>query len=144
GRDVAVGALEQKFWAELVQVLGGDPALVPSPYDQDQWDDCAAWLSERFAARSRDEWAELFAGTDACVAPVLSLAEAPEHPHNRARQNFIELDGYRVAAPVPQFSGTPTAPRPVTDPGADTEAILDELGVTAARRELLRADRAIG
>lgn len=103
GRFVAVGAMEPKFWQELIMILGGDPAEVPSPYDRNQWPACADWLAERFAARSRDAWAETFAGTDACVSPVLTLAEAPEHPHNRARGTFTGPPGAEVAAPVPRF-----------------------------------------
>lgn len=143
GGYVAVGALEPKFWAELVRLLGGELDLVPSPYDRDQWNACADWLGPRFAARSRDEWAEFFAGTNTCVAPVLSLAEAPAHPHNQARQTFVTVDGYPVAAPVPRFSATPTAPGQVPTRGGDTDAILDELGITAAERDRLRAERTI-
>lgn len=144
GGYVAVGALEPKFWAELVRLLGGDVEVVPSPYDRSQWDNCTDWLETRFGTRARDEWADLFTGTDACVAPVLSLAEAPDHPHNQVRRSFVEVDGYQVAAPVPRFSRTPTAPGPVSSPGADTAAILDELGITTAEREQLRSDGTIG
>jgi alpha-methylacyl-CoA racemase len=144
GKYVAVGALEPKFWAELVRVLGSDPSEVPTPYDQNQWSACADWLAERFGSRTRDDWAVIFAETDACVAPVLSLAEAPSHPHNRARSTFVGIDGYQVAAPVPRFSGTTPTPGAMPEPGADTEAILTELGVTAAERENLRAAGAIG
>lgn len=108
GRFVAVGAMEPKFWQELIMILGGDPSGVPSPYDRNQWPACADWLAERFAARSRDEWAETFAGTDACVSPVLTLAEAPEHPHNRARGTFTGPPGAEVPAPVPRFLPGPT------------------------------------
>jgi len=144
GRYVAVGALEPKFWAELVRILGHDPVQVPDPYDEAQWASCADWLAGRFATRSRDEWAEIFADTDACVAPVLSLTEAPQHPHNRARQSFVELDGSEVAAPVPRFSRTTPAAGPVPATGADTEAILDELGISADERQRLRSGGVIG
>ena len=143
GRFVAVGALEPKFWAELVRGLDADPAEVPDPYQRDQWPACAEWLAGRFATRSRDEWAELFADTDACVAPVLTLAEAPNHPHSRARDSFVEVDGHQVAAPVPRFFATPTTPGRVPVAGADTDAILDELGITGAGRERLRSDRTV-
>ncbi|HEY9292592.1 MAG TPA: CaiB/BaiF CoA-transferase family protein [Microlunatus sp.] len=142
-RYVAVGALEPKFWQELVRTLGADPAEVPDPYDQDQWDDCAAWLSDRFAARSRDAWAEIFAGTDACVAPVLNLAEAPEHPHHRARGSFVAVDGISVAGPVPRFSATPTEAGAVPEPAGDTDSILDELGLDGATRDELRLAKVI-
>ncbi|QGN32373.1 CaiB/BaiF CoA-transferase family protein [Microlunatus sp. Gsoil 973] len=140
GGYVAVGALEPKFWAELVRVLGADPGQVPSPYERDQWAACADWLGRRFATRSRDEWETIFAGTDACVAPVLTLAEAPEHPHNRARRSFVELDGGQVAAPVPRFSQTNTTVGPVAGRGAETDLILDELGISGSERDRLRAE----
>ena len=135
---VAVGALEPKFWAELVQTLGADPNNAPSPYDRDQREGCVAWLTETFATRTRDEWAEIFADTDACVAPVLGLHEAPEHPHHRARGSFIDVDGITVAAPVPRFDRTPITAGAVGRPGADTDAILDELGVDDPERSALR------
>jgi alpha-methylacyl-CoA racemase len=148
GGYVAVGALEPKFWEELVEVLSGvlgeDPADVPSPYDREQWAACADWLTRSFATRSRAEWAETFAGTDACVAPVLSLAEAPDHPHNRSRGSFVGVAGAPVAAPVPRFSRTPATAGPVTPRGADTETVLDELAVAAAERDRLRAEGVLG
>ncbi|QDP96982.1 CoA transferase [Microlunatus elymi] len=137
-RYVAVGALEPKFWAELIAVLGAEVDQVPSPFDRDQWADCADWLSDRFATRSRDDWASIFAGTDACVAPVLTLAEAPDHPHNQVRGSFVAVDDIEVAAPVPRFSATPTQPGQVSEQGGDTDSILAELGVTAAARDELR------
>lgn len=144
GRYVAVGALESKFWAELVQTLGSDPDEVPDPYDRGQWQACAAWLADCFRTRPRDEWAEIFADTDGCVAPVLSLTEAPNHPQNRARKSFAEIDGYQVAAPVPRFSRTTTTFDPaVPEPGADTDAILDELQISSAQRQRLRSDGTI-
>ncbi|WP_188894217.1 CaiB/BaiF CoA transferase family protein [Microlunatus endophyticus] len=144
GRYVAVGALEPKFWAELMRVLGAEPDEVPSPYVTEQWSACADWLAGRFATRSRDEWAEIFADTDACVAPVLSLTEAPQHPHNRARQSFVTLDDCQVAGPVPRLSRTTTSAGAIPGTGADTDAVLDELGVGADERQRLRSVGVIG
>ncbi len=143
GRYVAVGALEPAFWDDLVRGLGEDPSTRPYPADPVGWPISADWLAARFATRSRDSWAEVFADTDGCVAPVLSLTEAPLHPHHRARGTFVEVDGQPVAAPVPRFSTTPAEAGAVAPVGADTEAVLDELGVEPAEREQLRAAGAI-
>lgn len=131
------GALEPKFWNELVGLLGANPAEVASPYDTDQWNDCADWLAERFAAKPRDTWTEIFAGTDACVAPVLSLTEAPEHPHSVARDSFIDIAGASVAAPVPRMSQTVPSPGEVGAIGADTADVLTELGYGPAEQDRL-------
>ncbi len=118
GGWVAVGALEPQFFAALLAglELAEDPAFA-AQLDPTTWPAMRARFEAKFAERSRDEWAELFAGSDACVAPVLSMAEAREDPHNRARGNFVEIDGVRQPAPVPRFSATPPAtPRPAPDP----------------------------
>lgn len=143
GRYVAVGALEPEFWDELVRGLGERPQARPYPAEQAGWPATAGWLADRFATRSRDDWAELFADTDGCVAPVLSLTEAPRHPQHRARHSFIEVDGCSVAGPVPRFSATPAEAGAVARAGADTEAVLDELGVGPSEREQLRVAGAI-
>lgn len=116
----------------------GPPTTSTSPFDHDQTERCADWLAKTFRTLPRDEWAAIFADTDSCVAPVLTLAEAPEHPHHRARQSFVEIDDITVATTPPRFSNTPAAPGDVGRPSADTDAILDELGITTAARESLR------
>jgi alpha-methylacyl-CoA racemase len=129
GGYVAVGALEPHFWAALISALGLDPAATPSPYERAQWPACTALLEDRFRARTRDEWAQVFAPLDACVAPVLTLAEAPEHPHNAARRTFVEVAGASVARPVPRFSVTDgETGRVVVPVGTDTADVLAELG----------------
>src|SRR6185369_10352220 len=105
GRYVAVGALEPKFWSALVTTLGLSD--VPSPYERAQWAACIDLLAATFRQRTRDDWAEVFASTDACVAPVLTLDEAPSHPHNASRSTYAEVGGATLATPVPRFSGTP-------------------------------------
>ena len=125
--------------------LGLDPAGTPSPQDPSRAAELADLLAGIFAGRPRDDWAELFAGSDACVAPVLTLAEAPEYPHNLARRSYVEVAGVRVAAPVPRFGGTPVAVAgPPPAPGADTDEVLDGLGYPADRRAELRAAGVIG
>ena len=143
GKWLAVGPLEPQFWAELVRALGLDEATTPSPYDPAQWDACRKVLDEAFRSRTRDEWAELFAGRDACVAPVLTLEEAPHHPHNLARGSFVDVAGAPMPAPAPRFSKTPGAVGAIPELGGDTAAILAELGCDEAELSRLRAAGAI-
>jgi alpha-methylacyl-CoA racemase len=143
GRYVAVGALEPRFWAELLRGLGLDPRTTPSPFDPAQWASCAHLLSATFATRTRDEWAAVFEPLDACVAPVLTLGEAPAHPHNAARTSYVSVGGATVAAPTPRFSATPGVPGKPTELGADTAAVLAELGYSSGDVAALRTSGAI-
>ncbi|HEV2886207.1 MAG TPA: CaiB/BaiF CoA-transferase family protein [Jatrophihabitans sp.] len=145
GGYVAVGALEPKFWEALLAGLGLDPASTPSPMDPARTAELAGLLASTFAGRPRDEWAELFAGTDACVAPVLTLAEAPGYANNQARRSYVEVAGVPVAGPVPRFSGTPaTVAAAPPALGADTDRVLTELGYSADRLAELRAAGVLG
>jgi alpha-methylacyl-CoA racemase len=116
GRFVAVGALEAKFYAELVAGLGLEAAILPDRDDQEAWPALARVLQEAFAARSRDEWADVFDGTDACVTPVLDYREAADHPHLKARGSVTRADGRLASGPAPRFAGTaaggPPSPQP--------------------------------
>ncbi len=115
GGFVAVGAIEPQFYAELITVLGLTEQIdVARQHDRATWPETRRRLAEAFAARPRDEWALLFAESDACVTPVLTPWEAPGHPHNVARGTFTSVDGYVQPAPAPRFSRTPAAdpPRP--------------------------------
>jgi alpha-methylacyl-CoA racemase len=113
GRYVAVGALEPQFYAALLAGLGLAEADLPEQQDRAGWPVLRQRFTEAFAARSRDEWMAVFEGTDACVAPVLTFAEVPEHPHIAARGTIITLDGVPQAAPAPRFSRTvPDFPTP--------------------------------
>ncbi len=143
GRYVAVGALEPQFWSVLLGALGLDADTTPSPYEPSQWPACAALLTETFATKTRDEWAAVFAPLDACVAPVLTLSEAPGHAHNAARASFTRVGEATLAAPAPRFAATPGATGPLTEIGADSNAVLAELGFDAAELDQLRADGAI-
>jgi alpha-methylacyl-CoA racemase len=102
-------------------------------------------LTARIATKSRDEWAKLADGTDACLTPVLTPWEAAEHPHNAARGTFVEVDGVTQPAPAPRFDRTPAgSPTKPPAPGADTEPVLRELGLEPEEIEKLRAAGAIG
>jgi alpha-methylacyl-CoA racemase len=144
-RYVAVGALEPKFWNVLLTTLGLDPTTVHSPYEPAHHAELVELLAGIFGSRSRDEWSELFAPLDACVAPVLTLGEAPDHPHNVGRGSYRESAGVTVAAPTPRFAGTPA--EPAGEPpaiGAHTEEILSGLGLDKDRITALRADGTVG
>ena len=127
GRYVAVGALEPQFYAQLLKILDLDPAALPDQLDTSRWSELRDALQAAFATRTRDEWAELFAGEDACVTPVLTYDEALEHPHLRARGTYFELDDVAQPAPAPRFSRTPAA-TPVSPRTTDAETELRRWG----------------
>jgi alpha-methylacyl-CoA racemase len=140
---VAVGALEPPFWAELVAALG--VAVEGEQYDTDTWPAQRAAFTAAFLTRSRDEWAEHFAGTDACVAPVLSLTEAPQHPHLVGRGTFAPDDrGHPVPRTGPRLSDTPALdPGREPVPGADTRSYLLAHGFSEAEVTELVASGAV-
>jgi alpha-methylacyl-CoA racemase len=125
GGYVAVGSIEPQFFAALLTGLGLAPQEVPAQGDVGRYDEMRAIFTERFAARTRDHWTEVFAGTDACVTPVLSWTEAAASPHLRRRATLIEPGGVTQAAPAPRFSRTPAGPVGTPPTGTTT---LDEIG----------------
>jgi len=144
GRWFAVGAIEPQFYAELLAVLGIDPAELPAQNDRTRWPETKERFAAVFRTRTRDEWAEAFAGTDACGAPVLSPWEAHTHPHNAERGTFVEVEGIVQPAPVPRFSATPAAVhRPPPVAGQDTDEALLAWGVDEARLAALRRAGAV-
>jgi len=145
GEYMAVGALEPQFYAALLAGLGLADAGLPSQHDRSGWPVLRERFAAKFAGRTRAEWEQVFAGTDACVSPVLSLAEAAAHPHARARDAFIEVGGVTQPAPAPRFgrtaAGLPSTP---PRPGVDTDDVLAQLGLSAADVTDLRARGVIG
>lgn len=115
GRYLAVGALEPRFYAQLLEGLGLDGEQLPTQTDVTGWPILRARFTEVIKTRTREEWTALFAGTDACVTPVLDFAEAPEHPHLKARGVHVNVEGVSQASPAPRFSRTP-APIPTPPP----------------------------
>jgi alpha-methylacyl-CoA racemase len=120
GRHVAVGSLEPQFFAAMLDGLALDPATLPGQWEKARWDELRAALTAAFARRTRDEWATVFAGTDACVTPVLAYEEALDDAHLRARGSFVRIDGVDQPAPAPRFSRTPAA-----SPSRPTQADWD-------------------
>jgi len=144
GRHIAIGSLEPQFFQILVARLGLDEGALGDRWKPENWPAWRVAIAAAFASRSRDEWTQAFAGSDACVTPVLDLEEAPRHPHNVARGAFVPGDRGPQPAPAPRFSRTPPqAGAPAARPGADGEALLAERGFSAARVAELRASGAI-
>ncbi|MFC4051794.1 CaiB/BaiF CoA transferase family protein [Actinomadura syzygii] len=129
GGHMAVGAIEPQFYAEFLRLVGLAGEDLPAQHDRDGWPVLRDRFAAEFRTRTRDEWTEVFVPSDACVAPVLSMTEAAEHPYNTSRDVFPELAGHRQPAPAPRFSRTPagTDGVPVL-PGGQTRAVLEDLG----------------
>ncbi|MGA2036911.1 MAG: CaiB/BaiF CoA-transferase family protein [Acidimicrobiales bacterium] len=144
GKWFAVGAIEPQFYAELLRVMGLENEELPAQMDRDRWPEVKERFAEVFRTRSRDEWAELFSGTDACGAPVLSPWEAHTHPHNAERHTFVEVAGVLQPGPAPRFSRTPSRiQRPPPVVGEDTDEVLGAWGIEAGRIERLRETGAV-
>jgi alpha-methylacyl-CoA racemase len=142
---LSVGAIEQRFYAEFVAKLGLTMAELPQQHDRSGWPDLRRRFAEAIASRTRNEWERIFAGSDACVAPVLSLKEVGTFEHNKVRGTFEIRDGVMQPAPAPRFSrtacemGSPPRPR-----GADSQAVLSDWGFAALEIEDLKSAGVIG
>jgi len=144
GKYVAVGAIEERFWGDLVKVLEIDPSAVAGRLDPAQWPTVRERLGEVFRTRTRDEWAARAEGTDACLTAVLDPTEAASHPHNVARGTFVSLDGQLQPAPAPKFSRTPAdSPNPPVEPRSDTTEVLTDLGYAPDDIDRLRTNGVI-
>jgi alpha-methylacyl-CoA racemase len=133
GKWLAVGAIEARFYQALLNGLGLADADLPKQNDQARWPQLRAAIASAIKAKSRAAWDDIFAPTDACVAPVLSMAEVAAHPHMRARAALLERDGVLQPAPAPRYSGTPTRVSDIgLSNGRDTHAILVRAGYTDA------------
>ncbi|CAM5347492.1 CaiB/BaiF CoA-transferase family protein [Mycolicibacterium aubagnense] len=138
GRHIAIGCLEPQFFAEFARLLPLDQQFATGQYDQKLWPRMREAITVRVQEKSRDEWDRLFAGTDACVAPVLSFAEARQHPHNRARGAFVDVGRFTRPAPAPRFSATPSAPgEPPAENGRPVAQILARFGFQEDETEAL-------
>lgn len=139
GGHMAVGAIEPQFFAALLAGLDIPPEEMPDQHDRAGWPRMREVLANRFGERTREEWARVFEDTDACVAPVLTMSEASQHPHNQERKTLVRVDGVLQPAPAPRFSRTPTeTPTPPVTVGADTDTILATAGFGRAEISRLR------
>jgi alpha-methylacyl-CoA racemase len=146
GKFVSIGSIEPQFYAELRRLAGlSDDTDFDAQMNPAGWAALKAKLTALFLGKNRDEWCALMEMTDVCFAPVLSMAEAPTHPHNVARGTFVEIGGHIQPAPAPRYSATVTAlPVASGKAGSDADALLAGLGFDAARIDALRVSRAIG
>jgi alpha-methylacyl-CoA racemase len=141
GEFMAVGAIEPQFFAELIRGLGLDESWCARQYDAAGWPGMKSEFEQVFASRTREEWTRIFEPTDACVSPVLNMAEAPSHPHNVARQTFVEVDGFPQPAPAPRFSDTQAGhPGSAFFHGEHTRDILESAGYTKDEIDALISD----
>ena len=140
GHYVAIGAIEARFYAELIARLGLDGQDLPAQHDRARWPELRAGFAAAFLSKTRDEWCAVFAGADACFAPVLSFGEARAHPHNVARHSTVHVAGVEQPAPAPRFERTPGMVRGAPpERGASGRAALADWGFDAAAIERLSA-----
>jgi len=132
GKHISIGSIEPQFYAELIEKTGLAAEDLPAQMDQSQWSKLKERLAAIFKSKSRDEWCEIMEGSDVCFAPVLSMGEAPEHPHNLHRKTFLDDGGVVQAAPAPRFSRTaPEVARPAPHLGQDSAEVLADHGFSA-------------
>jgi alpha-methylacyl-CoA racemase len=144
GRFISLGSLEPQFYAELIRRLGLEGEDLPNQMDRDGWDALRTRFTQLFKTKTRDEWDAILAGSDACYAPVLTMSEATENEHIKARGTIIERGGVPQPAPAPRFSRTaPEVQRDAPWPGQHTDAALTDWGVDAAEITKLRETGAI-
>jgi alpha-methylacyl-CoA racemase len=140
GKYLAVGSLEAKFYRELLRLSGIGGEELPRQNDPAAWPAMKQRLAAIFRTKTRDEWCRIMEGSEVCFAPVLSMSEAPAHPHNRHRGTFVEVEGVPQPAPAPRFSRTPGAiQRPPSASGADTDTALRDWGFSEAEVQRLIA-----
>ena len=144
GEFVSLGSIEPQFYAELMRITGMGEEDLPRQMDRGEWPALKARVAEVMRTKTRDEWVHLMEGTDVCFAPVLSVAEAYEHPHNVERGTFVEVDGVKQPAPAPRFSRTPGAiSSPPPHAGEHTDEVLAAWGFDPDDVAALRASGAI-
>jgi alpha-methylacyl-CoA racemase len=144
GKYVSIGAIEERFYHELLKQIGLDKEALPSQLDRIGWPALREKLKVVFLTKTREEWSRLLEGTDTCFAPVLALDEAPEHPHALARGNYVTLAGIKQPGPAPRFSRTkPEVRSPPPESGEHTDAALLDWGFSSEEIAELHAAAAI-
>jgi alpha-methylacyl-CoA racemase len=145
GKYISIGSIEPKFYAELLRLSGLQQEELPRQNDRPAWPALKDRVAKIFKTKTREEWCKLMEGSEVCFAPVLSMQEAPNHPHNRQRGTFVEVDGVVQPAPAPRFSRTPSAiQRPPATPGEHTEEALRDWGFSTTELAQLQNSGAIG
>ena len=144
GKWISIGSIEPQFYALLLKHAGIDDPGFQIQMDPSEWPKLKEKIAAVFKTKTRAEWCEIMDGTDVCFAPVLTFQEAIEHPHNVARETFVEIAGAMQPAPAPRFSRTnPDTPAPASEPGADTESALLDWGFGQAEIDALKAAEAV-
>jgi alpha-methylacyl-CoA racemase len=144
GRYVSIGSIEPQFYALLLEKTGADPQTFAPQMEREQWPALKEKLAALIKTRTQAEWCALMEGTDVCFAPILSLEEAPSHPHNQARNTYVEVGGMIQPAPAPRFSATPAdIPVPAKAPGADSRSVLLALGLADAQIDTLIDEKVV-
>jgi alpha-methylacyl-CoA racemase len=144
GEYVSIGSIEPQFYKELLRLSGLEREELPRQMDRRSWGSLAERFAEIFKSKTRDEWCEIMEGSDVCFAPVLSMGEAYEHPHNVARRTFVEVAGKQQPGPAPRFSRTPAKiSRPPSHAGQHTDEALAEWGFSTEEITGLREKKAI-
>ena len=144
GKYVSIGSIEPQFYAELLRLTGLEGEELPWQQDRNEWPAMKERLAGIFRSKTRDEWCALMEGSDVCFAPVLSMGEAPQHPHNVHRGTFVDVAGITQPGPAPRFSRTPgEIRRPPAHAGQHTDEVLTGAGVDADRLAKLREAGAI-
>ncbi len=144
GKHISVGSIEPQFYALLLEKTGVDAAQFSQQMASADWSKRTEELAQIFKTKTQEEWCQIMEGSDVCFSPVLSVSEAPQHPHNQARGSFIELEGVVQPAPTPRFSRTtPEVKNPGRHPGEDTVSILKDWGFETDEIEQLQAKGAV-
>jgi alpha-methylacyl-CoA racemase len=144
GRYVALGSIEPQFYEQLLKLAEINDPEFKNQLDFSKWAALKEKIAQVFKKKTRDEWCEIMEGTDVCFAPVLSMEEAPEHPHIKQRQTYSEIEGVLQPSPAPRFSRTkPEIKNPPPDPGQDTEAVLADFGFSTDEISALKTAKAI-
>jgi alpha-methylacyl-CoA racemase len=143
GKFICIGSIEPQFYQLLLEKTGLAGQDLPQQTDKAGWPQMKERLATIFRGKTRDEWCAIMEGTDICFAPVLTMEEAPSHPHAQARNSYVDVDGVLQPAAAPRFSRTPGGVRPAPERGADTDDVLGACGFSADEIKSLRGEKVI-
>ncbi|MCF8035196.1 MAG: CoA transferase, partial [Desulfarculaceae bacterium] len=144
GLYISLGSIEPQFYATMLRLLEIEGVELSEQRNKQTWGELKARIAAKVRQKTREQWCRLLEEHDVCFAPVLGLYEAPEHPHNRARGTFVEIEGVMQAAPAPRFSRTnPPVPAPPPEPGGDTLDLLSRFGFRTQEIERLQGERVV-